>query len=103
MPRRPMGCDVSVSSCVLSSDVLGFEEVPCVCGWLESRAEPGTSHCQIHHVDEYAVGAYRTCHECFHVFFTEADLIGAHNRDPGARQVTSGDEMWSCPECIHDF
>jgi hypothetical protein len=57
---------------------------------------------------------YRACLECSHVFQTEADLIREHNGlladmrkrhpgDPAQPDVTSGDQIWTCPHCIHDF
>jgi hypothetical protein len=67
-------------------------------------------------------GAYRVCAECGHVFPDEAELIRqdhdaqlsgcalfngdllAAGLEPG-RPVprTSGDEVWVCPVCCHDF
>ncbi|MFJ4828452.1 hypothetical protein ACIP79_00700 [Streptomyces sp. NPDC088747] len=69
------------------------------------------SHGRVEPDDE---NTYRVCLECSHVFQTEADLIRDHNaelaevrvRQPGAPvlpDATSGEEIWTCPHCIHDF
>lgn len=72
--------------------------------WSHGRSEPMDAD------------SYRACGECSHVFQTEAELIADHNRELAEmrerhsdeanaeiRDVTSGEEIWSCPHCIHDF
>ncbi len=55
---------------------------------------------------------YRVCGECLHVFRTEADLLLLHNEIldelsvsavTAVKKVTSGEQVFSCPKCIHDF
>jgi hypothetical protein len=67
-------------------------------------------------------GAYRICAECGHVFPTEADLVAqdldaqraglAFARSSGMdghgvlhdpEPASSGDDVWICPVCNHDF
>lgn len=72
--------------------------------WSHGRSEP------------MGADIYRMCGECFHVFPTEAELIADHNRELAEMRkrhsdeasaempdATSGEEIWSCPHCIHDF
>jgi hypothetical protein len=59
--------------------------------------------CQIHHVIESSdENTYLECGECWHVFQTEDDLLNADAEWRGER-LSNGDDVWSCPECIHDF
>lgn len=60
---------------------------------------------------------YRMCHECFHVYVTEKELVDEHNallRNLGATVaglvslekplfIKAGIDVWTCPKCIHDF
>jgi hypothetical protein len=67
-------------------------------------------------------GAYRICGECGHVFGSEADLItqdyemqlagsalvgddlaAALLRPDAPLPAETGDEVWICPVCCHDF
>lgn len=74
-------------------------------------------YCHWHGRHEPTAG-YRVCFECGHVFLTERNLIEAHNRvvaELNADQTpnywptkvipdaTSGEEVFCCPFCIHDF
>lgn len=57
--------------------------------------------------EDYGPDSYLVCFECHHVFRTEEELIEGHNRQleeaPHSIPVTSGDQVFCCPHCIHDF
>lgn len=61
--------------------------------------------CAIHHVEEVAyTDTYRECGECWHVFQTEEDLINAAIVVGYPAELTmTGDTIYACPECDHDF
>jgi hypothetical protein len=91
------------------------------------------AHCWIHGVDEDGTGAFRICLECNHVYATGQELVDAYNEgvrqvnaspvppfppgtvalmagflpvvaNPGpVPEITSPDEAWFCPLCVHDF
>lgn len=73
-------------------------------------------HCEWHQVDESAVGAYRICGECGHVFKTPAALIQAYElvgRRSRRHVVGAVDDyplhgiaastIEDCPLCGHTF
>lgn len=69
---------------------------PCECG----RVVPeGEHHCWFHHADEHPTeDTYQVCGECWHVYQTAADLEAAWD---GPHRTAA--EIYSCPECAHDF
>jgi hypothetical protein len=58
--------------------------------------------CAAHGVIEYVHDPYRVCGECWHRFTSEADLLDqdAANR---AVRLASGDDVYLCPVCTHDW
>lgn len=74
----------------------------------------GSEHCYAHNVDEPSrPDDYRTCGECFHVFRTEQELIEAwlatvapviHDGRPTEPvAIPTGEQIYACPHCVHDF
>jgi len=74
-------------------------------------------HCWSHDVDEDGPH-YRACLECGHLYRTEAELVTEYNKGvrevnasplprwPGETRVpeiTSVNDAWFCPLCMHDF
>lgn len=47
-------------------------------------------------------GDYRICGECGHIFRTEADLIAEDDKWE-MRPGKTGDTIYMCPLCTHDF
>ena len=69
-----------------------------------SRHKEGTmtrlSYCEIHHTEESVTAAtHRVCLECGHVYETERDLHVTWIVEWGY----CPEEIFSCPECSHDF
>lgn len=73
------------------------------------------SHCQI---EVFTETSLRMCGECWHVFQSEQELIDAYNDNapkepllapgdteptPPPEPVTSVDQIFFCPHCIHDW
>lgn len=76
------------------------------------------AHCWSHNVDELdQPGDYRVCGECWHIFRTEEDLLQANKDLLEAMRIAtpkhlryqvpvpeaSGERIYSCPFCTHDF
>ena len=76
---------------------------------MNERRETSRVVCVIHNVEEVAyTDTYRECGECWHVFQTEEDLINAALAVGYPIHFTSdrpltGDTIYACPECAHDF
>ena len=77
-------------------------------GWV------GEDNCWHHGHEPIPEGAYRVCGECGHCFATEADLSQAdfdvrHKAylagftDSYPTVLRSGEQIYSCPLCTHDF
>lgn len=62
----------------------------------------GFDWCYIHNRREPMVPGGIACGECWHVYANEQELIDAHNAWDGP-QVTSVEQIFSCPLCVHDF
>ena len=86
-----------------------MNDQPCECGADLRQVAENANHCWIHHVDEpITEETYRVCGECFHVW-TADELVSV---DLALRQALGDSEpvlpatpedIWCCPECIHDF
>lgn len=74
------------------------------------------SFCHVHgHSEDCTTTTYKVCFECGHVYETEADLIRSVNQMfesiAAADGQTlhsndywvSGEAVYACPECAHDF
>jgi len=78
--------------------------------WLLERSmtyapgdEASPDFCWSHYVIEpMPDNCFRVCGECMHVFATEADLIRDMWMEWGDYRH-AGDQIHSCPHCIHDF
>jgi hypothetical protein len=81
-------------------------------GWFNERepydrdSDPpknSPDFCWSHYVIEpMPDNCYRVCGECMHAFPTEADLIRDMWMEWGDYRH-AGDQVHSCPHCIHDF
>lgn len=56
--------------------------------------------CAVHYKPEPA--GYLRCGECWHSFATEDELLDEDAKWRGHR-LTKGEDVFSCPVCIHDF
>lgn len=69
------------------------------------------SICHIHmKCEPLHEGDYRLCIECGHVFRTEEELVEADlearkfwSKKDDDRPTLTGNEIFSCPHCAHDF
>ena len=93
---------------------------PAVSSSPEIKAQmAGSDFCWSHYANEpITEDIYLVCFECKHAFQTEQELIDAHNAilhqplshsvDPDWEgtvlpDVASGQEVFCCPHCVHDF
>lgn len=68
------------------------------------------SCCEIEPLPE---NPFQVCGECMHYWATEQELVDDYNRvvdeineeekEIVCERVTSGDQVFCCPRCIHDF
>lgn len=73
-----------------------------MCDWPVS-ADPG---CWFHGEEPIPPNAYRVCLECGHCYVTRDDLVAAVNEllgRIGVAAVDTGNEIYTCPMCNHDF
>lgn len=72
-------------------------------------AHPGSIHdCFWHGREPIPEGAYLVCAECGHCWPTEADLLADMQRvmmetHVGVTAPMSGEDVFFCPLCAHDF
>lgn len=58
------------------------------------------NYCALHHSIEVTGGV--VCGECWHDFGTEENLIRVANME-SSRNITTLEDVWFCPLCLHDF
>lgn len=70
--------------------------------------KPGYSQCWVHHQYEQIAhgpaGPFIVCFECGHVYNTAEQLVKEYNElAPEDTPERTVDEIFFCPNCLHDF